>query len=171
MPFDISAEAMRQTIQNAAAAAIAPGDTFEPQKFAVMVERYENVYVIGFRAGCASSTKARGRSAQGEHERPHGGGATAAVTSRMDGINYYGIEHLNIDTGSNNDIFNIQGTTAGSRASTSAPMEYWAEEMMVFRSPTCGSTTATSRSLSPLMPTSILTPRTALTSSRATLTT
>src|SRR2546426_6590843 len=42
-------------------------------------------------------------------------GGTATVTTRMDGINYYGIETLNIDLGSNNDIFNIQGTTAGSR--------------------------------------------------------
>src|SRR5581483_4220145 len=46
--FDASAEVVRQTIQNAAAAVIAPGNTFEPQLFDVTVDRYENVYVIGF---------------------------------------------------------------------------------------------------------------------------
>ena len=32
----------------------------------------------------------------------------------MDGIDYYGVEFLNIDTGSGADIFNVQGTTQGS---------------------------------------------------------
>ncbi len=116
MPFDVSAEAMRQTIQNAAAPAIAPGDTFEPQKFAVMVERYENVYIIGFQGKLRFFDEGPGVDLLKINTSGlTGGGATAAVTSRMDGINYYGVETLNIDTGSNNDIFNIQGTTAGSR--------------------------------------------------------
>ena len=32
----------------------------------------------------------------------------------MDGINYYGFERVNIDLGSGSDVFNVQGTSAGS---------------------------------------------------------
>jgi len=37
-----------------------------------------------------------------------------AVTleTRLDGINYYGLETLNIDLGAGSDVFNVQGTTA-----------------------------------------------------------
>jgi Ca2+-binding RTX toxin-like protein len=37
---------------------------------------------------------------------------TAVVSTRNDGINYYGIETLNIELGSGDDVFNVQGTTA-----------------------------------------------------------
>src|SRR5207248_655079 len=38
----------------------------------------------------------------------------ATVTTRMDGINYYGFETVNIETGPLSDILNVQGTTPGS---------------------------------------------------------
>ncbi len=38
--------------------------------------------------------------------------STATVATRIDGINYYGIEQLNIDLGSDDDVFNVQGTSA-----------------------------------------------------------
>src|SRR5712691_3465996 len=40
---------------------------------------------------------------------------TASVRTRMDGIDYYGVENVNIRTGSGADVINIQGTTPGSQ--------------------------------------------------------
>src|SRR5581483_4216205 len=40
---------------------------------------------------------------------------TAAVATRMDGIDYYGIETVNLTTGSGADILNVQGTSPGSQ--------------------------------------------------------
>ena len=39
---------------------------------------------------------------------------TAAISTRMDGIDYYGFEQVNILTGAGTDTFNVQGTTKGS---------------------------------------------------------
>src|SRR5439155_2331951 len=36
----------------------------------------------------------------------------ALVATRIDGINYYRVDVLNIDLGSRNDVFNVQGTSA-----------------------------------------------------------
>src|SRR5262249_19256204 len=41
-------------------------------------------------------------------------GGTANVTTRTDGINYYGFEQINIGTGSGSEVFNVQGTSPGS---------------------------------------------------------
>jgi Ca2+-binding RTX toxin-like protein len=38
--------------------------------------------------------------------------ASALVSTRVDGINYYELETLNLTLGSGNDVFNVQGTTA-----------------------------------------------------------
>ena len=38
----------------------------------------------------------------------------------MDGIDYYGFEQVNIDTGSNSEVFNVQGTTQGSNGFAAA---------------------------------------------------
>jgi Ca2+-binding RTX toxin-like protein len=116
IPFDASAEFVRQTIQNAAAAAIAPGDTFEPQKFDVTVDRYGTVYVIGFQGKLRQVNNGPGvdlLQVTGDAAFNASGGAT--VATRMDGINYYGVEVLNISTGTGNNILNVQGTSAGSR--------------------------------------------------------
>ena len=38
---------------------------------------------------------------------------TATLVTRMDGVNYYFIDELNIDFGSGDDVLNVQSTTAG----------------------------------------------------------
>ena len=38
----------------------------------------------------------------------------------MDGINYYGVEVLNVDSGSGTEIVSVQGTTAGSQGFAAA---------------------------------------------------
>jgi Ca2+-binding RTX toxin-like protein len=113
LPFDASAEVIRQAIQDAAAAAVAPGDTFEPQKFAVTVDKYGSVYVIAFQGRLRQVDGGPGVDLLKVNVAGLVG--TASVTTRMDGINYYGIEQVTIDTGSNNDVFNVQGTTPGSQ--------------------------------------------------------
>jgi hypothetical protein len=39
---------------------------------------------------------------------------SASVVTRMDGINYYGFERVDIRLGDGRDVFNVQGTSAGS---------------------------------------------------------
>ena len=41
-------------------------------------------------------------------------GGAVSVATRMDGIDYYGFETVNIDTGVKSEVFNVQGTTQGS---------------------------------------------------------
>src|SRR5262249_22792535 len=45
---------------------------------------------------------------------------TIAVATRMDGINYYGIETLNIDQGAGSDVLNVQSTSAVTNLNTGA---------------------------------------------------
>src|SRR5690606_10369637 len=74
-----------------------------------MVVRSANTYIIGF---------------QGKTRQTDGGpGAallkviaddlvgTAEVVTRMDGVNYYGFERVDIRLGSGDDVFNVQGTS------------------------------------------------------------
>src|SRR6185437_7882812 len=42
----------------------------------------------------------------------------ATLTTRMSGIDYYGVETLDIDLGQGNDVFNVQGTSAVTNLST-----------------------------------------------------
>jgi RTX calcium-binding nonapeptide repeat (4 copies) len=106
--YDASADELQSAFQ-AAFAKIDPSEAF---KIDVTVSRYANVYLIGF---------------QGKLRRLNGGKGvdllaagtsnllgTATVASRVDGLNYYGVETLNVDFGSGNDVLNVQGTTAGS---------------------------------------------------------
>jgi len=44
----------------------------------------------------------------------------ATVSTRMDGINYYGIETLQHQHGSNDDIVNVQGTAPAAPVSPRA---------------------------------------------------
>ena len=78
----------------------------------VTVRRYGNVYRFLFRGedeattiGWVDASALTG---------------TLALATRMDGINYYGVETLNIDLGSGNDVFNVQGTTATTNLSLAA---------------------------------------------------
>ena len=108
IPYDASAEVLRQLIQDA----IAQGDVFAALKFDVTVERYENVYVIGFQGNFRSLEDGPGVDFFVAHTPLLAG--TVAIQTRMDGINYYGLEVLNITTGSGSEVFNVQGTTPGS---------------------------------------------------------
>jgi len=47
-------------------------------------------------------------------------GGAVSVATRMDGIDYYGFETVNIDTGSRSEVFNVQGTTQGSNGFAAA---------------------------------------------------
>ena len=71
----------------------------------VTVRRYGNVYPVPVprrgrrRRRSTGSTRARSP-------------ARSRSPRASDGINYYGVETLNIDLGSGDDVFNVQGTTA-----------------------------------------------------------
>jgi len=130
--YNASAEQVRQAIQNA----IAAGETADPNlqlyfkdAIDVTVDRYPSgnwyaghnldIYVLSF---------------QGQLRRFNGGpgldtvtvdshlltGPGAWFTTRMDGIDYYGIEQLNIQTGSGSEVFNVQGTSPGSNGFAAA---------------------------------------------------
>ena len=73
----------------------------------VAVTKIGHVYIIYFQ-GARVGTDARPTV-----ELLVGGTAKPeAVATRLDGINYYNVETLNIDLGSGDDVINVQGTTA-----------------------------------------------------------
>ncbi|HET6575741.1 MAG TPA: hypothetical protein VFG68_19225, partial [Fimbriiglobus sp.] len=76
------------------------------------VTRVGNTYTIGF-LGKTRQTDG-GRGASSVKAIPIGLAGTASVVTRMDGIDYHGIERLDIRLGSGADVFNVQGTSAGS---------------------------------------------------------
>jgi len=104
IPFDASAEVVRNALQ----VALANGNTTEELKFDVTVVKYGNVYLIGFQGKRRMVSEGFGVNFLSANT------SGVTIATRMDGINYYGIEELNIDLGANNDILNVQGTTAGS---------------------------------------------------------
>ena len=125
IPYNASAEQVRQAIQDA----VAVGQTSDPNTRLYIVDKVDatvdlypsaytngtlnqNVYVINF---------------QGELRKADGGlgvntvtvdtshlTGSASMSTRMDGIDYYGFEQVNIKTGAGTDVFNVQGTTIGS---------------------------------------------------------
>ena len=122
IPFNAGAEQLRQIIQNA----IAAGETNDPflraylvDKLDVTVDRYpsgylaQNIYVLHFQGELRRESFGPGLDTITIQSSLTGGG-TAWMTTRMDGIQYYGIESVNIGTGSGADVFNVQGTTKGS---------------------------------------------------------
>jgi len=121
IPYDAGAEQLRQIIQNA----IAAGETNDPflraylvDKLDVTVDRYpsgylaQNIYVLHFQGELRRESFGPGLDTVTIQSSLTGG--TAWMTTRMDGIQYYGIEELNIGTGSGADVFDVQGTTKGS---------------------------------------------------------
>ncbi|MDX6472952.1 MAG: hypothetical protein QOK22_1768, partial [Gaiellaceae bacterium] len=125
IPYNASAEQVRQTIQNA----IAVGETndlnlraYLVDKVDVIVDRYPSanlgadVYVLSFQGELRKADFGPGLDTVVVHSSLTGPNATATVTTRMDGIDYYGFETVNIATGSGaaGDVFNVQGTSAGS---------------------------------------------------------
>ena len=115
------AEQLRQIVQNA----IAAGETNDPflraylvDKLDVTVDRYpsgylaQNIYVLHFQGELRREQFGPGLDTVTIQSSLTGGGAW--LTTRMDGIQYYGVEDLNIGTGSGTDVLDVQGTTKGS---------------------------------------------------------
>src|SRR4029077_15391669 len=107
-----------QALQNA----IVANDPRLVFKFDVMVDRYRDglnraFYVIGFQGNLRQNNGGPGANFLQIDTSGLTGGA-ASLATRMDGLEYFGIEKLNIDTGSGADILSVQGTSAGSNGFT-----------------------------------------------------
>ncbi len=122
IPYNASAEELRQAIQNAIAVGEAPGDpntqAYLVDKLDVIVDRYpggylnQDIYVLSFQGQLRHINFGTGIDTVTADTSSLTGSAT--FTTRMDGIDYYGFEQVNVDTGSGSDVFNVQGTTQGS---------------------------------------------------------
>ncbi|MFN2611440.1 MAG: hypothetical protein ABR507_11310 [Actinomycetota bacterium] len=121
IPYNAGAEQLRQIIQNAVAAA----QTSDPflraylvDKIDVTVDRYpngylnKNIYILNFQGSLRREALGPGVDTLTVNTSLLVG--TADVITRMDGIQYYGIEQVDIATGSGSEVFDIQGTTKGS---------------------------------------------------------
>jgi Ca2+-binding RTX toxin-like protein/phage tail sheath gpL-like len=75
-----------------------------PFTYNVAVSKHDNVYHITFRG--------EHRSLAIDHIDSTDLVGTLELDTRIDGINYYAVETLNIDLGSGSDVFNVQGTSA-----------------------------------------------------------
>ncbi len=112
--WDATADVVRQALQNA----IVANDPRLVFKFDVMVDRYRDglnrfVYVIDFQGNLRQNNGGIGANFLTLGGSGLTGGA-ASVATRMDGLEYFGIENLNVDTGSASDILSVQGTSSGS---------------------------------------------------------
>lgn len=122
LPFDADAEQVRRALQHELARALNGlnddadlSRTREAFKSDFSVARVGNTYLIGFQGVSRQLDNGEGVSlikVIGDTDFVASGGAD--VLTRMDGLNYYGFEQLNVDFGSGNDILNVQGTSAGS---------------------------------------------------------
>ena len=77
-------------------------DSTLPRTRNVTVTKIGNVYTLYFQGALSGSAAPVIGVVAGR----------ATVATRMDGINYYNVETLNIDLGRGDDVFNVQGTTA-----------------------------------------------------------
>lgn len=117
---DATAEVVRQALQNALAIQLTDATTVDelsdkPEAFKndFRVMRRGNTYVIGFQGVVRQIQGGPGVSLlRVDATNLTGGGA--AVETRMDGINYYGFEQLDVKLGSGDDVVNVQGTSRGS---------------------------------------------------------
>ncbi len=109
---DATADELRRAIQ----AAFAGTDPFRAVLFDVTVDRYGSVYAIGFQGALRALNG--GPGADLLHANTSLLTGTVAIADRMDGINYYGFEVVNVDTGTQTEVFNVQGTTGGSNGFT-----------------------------------------------------
>ena len=119
--FDATADVVRQALQNAIVSNEVAGNPYLIFKFDVMVDRYrdgknQEVYTIGFQGVLRQNNGGPGANFLGLTSSLTGGGASLAT--RMDGIEYFGIETLNIGTGSGEDVLSVQGTSSGSNGFT-----------------------------------------------------
>jgi len=89
--------------------------TREAFKSDFSVTRIDNTYIIGFQGVTRELDGGSGVSkinVNGDASFVNSGGAV--IETRMDGINYYGFEEVNILFGSGTDVLNVQGTSTGS---------------------------------------------------------
>ena len=110
----IAYNASEADVLAAVSAILNPTNTDPTMSFTnnVTVRRFGNTYQLLFRGEDTATTIAWVDT-----------GAltgTLALATRVNGINYYGIETLNIDLGSGDDVFNVQGTTATTNLSLAA---------------------------------------------------
>src|SRR5260370_29061794 len=76
-----------------------------------MGENYD-IYVVGFQGSLRRFNRGAGvDTVSVDTNLLTGPFATATVTTRMDGIDYYGLSTLSIQSGS--DIWSVQGTSPG----------------------------------------------------------
>ena len=108
IPYNASAEQLRQIIQNA----IAAGETNDPflraylvDKLDVTVDRYpsgylaQNIYVLHFQGELRRESFGPGLDTVTIDSSSLTGGTGAWLTTRMDGIQYYGVELVDIKHG------------------------------------------------------------------------
>jgi hypothetical protein len=122
IPFDADSEQVRRALQHALARLLnglaADADlsrTREAFKSDFSVTKIENHYIIGFQGVARQLDGGEGVSLvgiDGDDDFDASGGAE--IRTRMDGINYYGIEEVNLSLGSGTEIVNVQGTSRGS---------------------------------------------------------
>ncbi|MHC1764378.1 MAG: hypothetical protein AB9869_08735 [Verrucomicrobiia bacterium] len=122
LPYDADAEQVRRALQHELARKLnglnPDADLYrtrEAFKSDFSVARVGNTYLIGFQGVTRQIDGGTGVSllkVVGDADFSSTGGAL--VVTRMDGINYYGFEQVNLDFGSGSDILNVQGISAGS---------------------------------------------------------
>ncbi len=105
----IAHEASAETVRDALQRALAGGDPFAALKFDVSVDKIGNVYLVGFQGKLRQIA-----DGPGVDLLQVGGDGGVTVTTRMDGINYYGFETVELSVGDGDAVLNIQGATAGS---------------------------------------------------------
>jgi hypothetical protein len=117
--YDASADDVRRALQHALARALNNlaenadlsriREAFKSDFTAVKVG---NDYIIGFQGITRQTDQGPGVSLLKVHD--DGLTGSAEIITRMDGINYYGFEQVNIHLGSGSDVLSVQGTSAGS---------------------------------------------------------
>lgn len=81
-----------------------------------MALQFGDAYLINFQGALKGQTVSLDIDASGlTHDS---GDASIEAFRRIDGVNYYDVTTLNIDLGSGDDVFNVQGTTAVTNLST-----------------------------------------------------
>ena len=109
IPYNVGAAELRQIIQRA----IAAGETNDPFlraylqfKLDVWVDRYpngylsQNIYLLHFQGELRRENLGPGVDTLTVDTSGLAAGGTASITTRMDGVQYYGFETVNVDTGS-----------------------------------------------------------------------
>ena len=114
MTAPIAFNASEADVLAAVSAILNPTNTDPARSFTnnVAVRRYGTVYQLLFRGEDEAMTIAWVDASALT--------GTLALATRVNGINYYGVETLDIDLGSGNDVFNVQGTTATTNLSLAA---------------------------------------------------